>query len=333
MGMSMPIAPGPIRPPHPARHVFSAVGLAVSTILILAGFFAAAFYVSSVLTSGGMAAVISSALVDLANDDRESEDLPALAINPVLVEAAQAKANDMAAHSYFAHVSPDGIDPWHWFAVAGYEYAAAGENLAVNFSDSKNVEEAWMNSPAHRANILSGKFTEIGIATAVGEYKGKKTTFVVQMFGTPRASARETAVETVSTPSAPEEIAVAVRGEEPAILGSEAASVSVEEGAPIPPSPAGTSGAPPLPSAPVGTYAGPLAHALASPAGLLRTIYLVCGFIVLLALILTTRFEFRPHHVRHVAAAAFLLVLMAGALAVADRVIFTEPVIAEAAGN
>ena len=48
----------------------------------------------------------------------------------------------------------------------------AGENLAVNFSDSQDVTNAWMNSPEHRANILNGDFTQIGIATAQGTYKG-----------------------------------------------------------------------------------------------------------------------------------------------------------------
>jgi hypothetical protein len=42
-----------------------------------------------------------------------------------------------------------------------------------------------MKSPTHKANILNGKFTEIGVATAEGTHKGHKTTYVVQMFGTP----------------------------------------------------------------------------------------------------------------------------------------------------
>lgn len=318
--------PLPPRPPHPARHVFSAVGLAVSTVLILAGFFAAAFYVSSILTSGGMAAVISSALVDLTNHDRVEEDLHALSVNPVLVAAAQAKANDMAENGYFAHVSPDGIDPWHWFGLVGYEYASAGENLAVNFSDSENVEEAWMNSPAHRANILSAKFTEIGIATAVGEYKGKKTTFVVQMFGTPRTVTRGNEVESVTTPIIPEDIAVSVRSDEPAILGLEAAT-----SAPVAAVTEEVSPAEMVPPAPAGTYAGPITRMLAAPQSMLRTVYLISGLLILLALVLTTRLELRRHHVRHVAAAAFLLVVLAGAMTLADRIIFTPPVIAEAA--
>lgn len=329
----MPPVPAPARQTHPARHVFSTVGLALSTILILAGFFAAAFYVSSILTSGGMAAVISATLVDLTNSDREEEDLHALVPSSVLAAAAQAKADHMAEHGYFAHVSPEGIEPWHWFEVAGYDYAAAGENLAVNFSDSENVEEAWMNSPAHRANILSAKFTEIGIATAVGEYKGKKTTFVVQMFGTPRALARADTLAKATTPETPEDIAVHVKGGEPAILGSDAATSAPVTAASVTTEPTEEEAMAPVPPAPAGTYAGPIERMLAAPQDMLRTVYIISGLLILLALVLTTRLELRRHHVRHVAAAAFLLVLLGGAMTLADRIIFTEPVIAEASSG
>lgn len=132
-----------------------------------------------------LASVLPGVLVDLTNDDREKRDLHELEHHPLLERAAQLKANHMAENGYFAHNSPDGTTPWEWFYQAGYQFQHAGENLAVNFSDSQDVEDAWMDSPGHRANILNGDFTQIGIATAKGEYKGRETVFVVQMFGTP----------------------------------------------------------------------------------------------------------------------------------------------------
>ena len=69
--------------------------------------------------------------------------------------------------------------------LVGYPFKYAGENLAINFQDSKEVSDAWLASPEHKANILNPKFTEIGIATAQGMYSGKNATFVVQLFGTP----------------------------------------------------------------------------------------------------------------------------------------------------
>lgn len=140
------------------------------------------------------AAVIASVLVDLANRDREAHGVRKLAVSPILRKAAQMKADDMAAKGYFAHNSPDGKTPWSWFDKAGYSFAFAGENLAVYFSDSSEVEKAWMNSPLHRANILNSHFTEVGIALAHGIYDGRDTVFVVQMFGTPVAGERAFAV-------------------------------------------------------------------------------------------------------------------------------------------
>ena len=56
------------------------------------------------------AAIVTSVLVDLTNQSRGSEGVHGLIVNPTLVEAAQLKANDMAAKGYFAHTSPEGGD-------------------------------------------------------------------------------------------------------------------------------------------------------------------------------------------------------------------------------
>jgi hypothetical protein len=161
--------------------------VSILTVAIFGLFFLSAgmqrILVSS--NSAQVAAVVASALVDLANNDRAQNNVSTLTVNPELQAAAQAKANDMAANGYFAHVSPAGLNPWYWFTQAGYNFTYGGENLAVYFSDSNTVNTAWMNSPEHRANILNQHFTEIGVATAEGMYQGHKTSFVVQEFGTP----------------------------------------------------------------------------------------------------------------------------------------------------
>ena len=140
-----------------------------------------------VFSLSSLSAIYANVLADLANKDRNLESISQLAVSESLTKAAQAKADDMAEKSYFAHISPEGRTPWYWMDKVGYEYAYAGENLAINFDESADVDAAWMNSPAHRANIVNTKFTEIGIATAEGFYEGRPTTFVVQMFGTPLA--------------------------------------------------------------------------------------------------------------------------------------------------
>lgn len=137
--------------------------------------------------------ILPGVLVDLTNENRNADSLGALRRNDTLDAAAQLKAEDMAKYSYFAHHSPAGVSPWYWFDEVGYTYLHAGENLAVHFTESSEVVEAWMDSPGHRANILNGNYTEIGIGTAKGEYKGFPTIYVVQLFGTPSTLAVATA--------------------------------------------------------------------------------------------------------------------------------------------
>lgn len=188
-------------------HLLRAGGVLVLTgILLLAFGFSLSRGLFFNQGSTFTASVLPAVLVALTNDDRSSAGLNQLTINPVLEDAARMKAEHMAENEYFAHVSPDGLDPWYWFYRAGYQFVDAGENLAVNFSDSNDVNQAWLDSPGHRANIMNGKFTEIGIAAAKGMYKGKKTIFVVQLFGTPMAStpvAAPVAVAPVETQSIP----------------------------------------------------------------------------------------------------------------------------------
>ncbi len=198
--------------PHLLREEGVAV-LLVATLLVTAFSLSGKLIVDHTTLP---ASVESLVLVDLTNKDRAHNDLKTLALNDTLVEAATLKAQDMAEKSYFAHTSPEGVTPWHWFNEAGYNFLYAGENLAVNYEESIDVDNAWMNSPSHRANILNKNFTEIGIATAEGIYKGKKTTFVVQMFGSKKSA--PSVVETVS-PVPPVEKVATLTEENTDVLG------------------------------------------------------------------------------------------------------------------
>jgi uncharacterized protein YkwD len=129
--------------------------------------------------------VLPAVVVDLTNDQRTDLAATPLRRSVALDAAATQKAQHMVANEYFAHFAPDGTSPWHFFDEAGYVYAHAGENLAIHFSDSSEVVDAWMNSPAHRENIANRTFTEIGVGTAKGTFDGYDTVFVVQLFGTP----------------------------------------------------------------------------------------------------------------------------------------------------
>jgi hypothetical protein len=135
--------------------------------------------------------VIVSILIDLTNKNRIEAGLAALKHNSLLDNSSRLKARDMVQNNYFAHDSPTGVTPWHWFEKAGYSFVYAGENLAVNYFDSESVDKAWLNSPTHKANIVNPKFKEIGISAQDGVYKGENTIYVVQMFGTPLSGVTE----------------------------------------------------------------------------------------------------------------------------------------------
>ena len=302
----------------------------VLTFLIVA-LFALAATQSYLLRSGSLAAVISAVLVELANGDRSENAIGSLSVNPLLVRVAQAKANDMAAKSYFAHTSPEGKDPWYWFNQEGYAFTYAGENLAVDFSDSAVVEEAWMNSPEHRANLLDGRYTEIGIATARGTFEGHSTTFVVQVFGTPSPTPAPIKIVQAAAPVEPTTPAVSVTtSPRPQPVVAAASTTSI-----LPTStPAVAKVAPPVVAtlevapAPTVAPAGVWARLLASPRTVLGYLYYALAVLILLLLAYVTEMEFHKRHLRHVVAASALLVLMGGLFALAELLLFARPVLA-----
>lgn len=125
-------------------------------------------------------------LIGFTNEQREEQSLSTLTLSPTLSRAAEKKAKDMFEKGYWAHNAPDGATPWDFIHGEGYRYTYAGENLARDFSYSKDVVDAWMASPSHRDNLMRPEYQEIGFAVVNGTLNGSETTLVVQMFGTKR---------------------------------------------------------------------------------------------------------------------------------------------------
>jgi len=122
-------------------------------------------------------------LTKTINDIRTEQGLRLLATSSKLMEAAQSKAEDMARNAYFAHTSPDGVSPWHWFYEAGYRPRIAGENLALSYSLKSNIVQAWLDSPSHKKNIMKDAYTETGFGIAEGSYRGHRAYYIVELFG------------------------------------------------------------------------------------------------------------------------------------------------------
>lgn len=123
------------------------------------------------------------------NKQRRDAGLPPLLENFQLRLAAEHKVKDMFVQQYFDHNSPQGVSVGDLAEGAGYEFIAVGENLALgNFGDDQALVRAWMDSPGHRANILHGRYTEIGVFVMEGIFEGETTWLAVQEFGKPLSS-------------------------------------------------------------------------------------------------------------------------------------------------
>lgn len=132
-----------------------------------------------------------SDVISLTNTKRVENGLSPLHESAVLTQAARAKGQHMLANGYWAHIAPDGTEPWKFFTDAGYKYRYAGENLARDFSSPSSAVDAWMASPSHRDNLLSSKYSDIGIAVVEGNLGGVETTIIVQLFGTSYSEVKE----------------------------------------------------------------------------------------------------------------------------------------------
>jgi len=143
----------------------------------------------------------------LTNEVRQQYNLPIVQEDSLLDKAAQEKAQDMLENKYFDHFSPTGISPWYWIDKSGYDYYYAGENLAMNFLDSEEVINGWLNSPAHKENLLNKDYKDIGIAVLSGDFnnEGINRILVVQMFGSK------------AKPSIPVALAQTLDAEEPVV--------------------------------------------------------------------------------------------------------------------
>ena len=131
--------------------------------------------------------VSATQLLADTNTQRLSNHESSLNLDSQLTQAAQTKANDMATRNYWSHTAPGGRTPWTFISASGYQFAAAGENLAYGFNSSNAIMNGWMNSPEHRTNVLNKVFTQVGfgIANAPNFQGHGPETIVVAMYGEP----------------------------------------------------------------------------------------------------------------------------------------------------
>jgi len=102
----------------------------------------------------------------LLNNDRKTNGLGELTLDPELSRIARIKSCDMRDSHYFAHESPTYGRVSQMLKTFGYSFSAAGENIA-HHANVEKAQAAFMSSEGHRRNILSSSWTKVGIGICV----------------------------------------------------------------------------------------------------------------------------------------------------------------------
>jgi uncharacterized protein YkwD len=160
-------------------------------LVVLAGL---ALALPAAATAGSRDTALETGVLQEINAVRQQHGLAALTVSAKLTAAAVQHSTEMGADGYFAHESVDKSAFWkrlqRWYPNKGWHYWTVGENLLWSSPDvsPSSAIEMWMNSPEHRANLLSKSWHEIGLSAvhfdaAPGAYGDQPVTIVTADFG------------------------------------------------------------------------------------------------------------------------------------------------------
>lgn len=151
------------------------IALAVASVLLVPGIARAECADADLAPTAETLERVRDAVVCLQNEQRVQEGLRALRQDSKLQRAATRHSQEMVAESYFAHDSQDGKDFVDRIFKARYvgkgDGYSLGENLAWGTGDlstPRGVVQAWMNSPAHKANLLRRAYRDVGVGIRLG---------------------------------------------------------------------------------------------------------------------------------------------------------------------
>ncbi len=172
-----------------ASLAFVAVlGLAVIVPTTLAGTYP--------VPSAAAVSAAESAMVAALNADRAAVGLVAVQVDPRLMVIARARSVDMASKHYFSHSQPDGRNVFDIINAAKITSYGAGEIIAYNYngmdSTVSGANSQWMNSPGHKAIVISTTYNYIGVGLAVDPTNNRKIWTAVYLRGPDRTYARAT---------------------------------------------------------------------------------------------------------------------------------------------
>jgi uncharacterized protein YkwD len=195
-------------PPAAAPRPWRRAAISAAYVTALAGLTIAALHSAAGAMPVRASGASDGALFSLTNQDRTSNGVRALNGNSTLGGIAEGaryggcgfavngRAVDMIQRNYFSHVILNcGQYVFSMMSAFGVHYMSAGENIGWNTSGSAaDINSSFMNSPDHRANILNGNYTNLGIGSDSGAgWTGGGGSYTASMFSEEFAQLRSSA--------------------------------------------------------------------------------------------------------------------------------------------
>lgn len=115
-------------------------------------------------TSSPISAAWENDMLEKINTERTNAGVPTVCFNDKLTAAAEMHTNDMIDNDFFGHTGSDGSSVGSRATIEGYSWNGIAENIAQGQGSVSAVIEAWMDSSAHRGNILNASFNHVGVA-------------------------------------------------------------------------------------------------------------------------------------------------------------------------
>lgn len=138
---------------------------------------------SSVL---GAQAIDPKDLVKYVNIERAKVSAANLRISPVLMQAAQMRADVILKHQNFSHQDPfENIELTTVLPKLNYQFRYASENIGMGGLSAESFVSGFMNSTSHRENLLNPYLSDTGVAVVTGSYKQYYVNIAVQLFAIP----------------------------------------------------------------------------------------------------------------------------------------------------
>jgi uncharacterized protein YkwD len=186
--------------PHAAPRRSSRLAL-ITAIGLVAALFAAPGTASAADLTVSQAEL---AMVDALNVDRTTRGLVPVRIDSRLMAIARARSVDMVTKHYFSHTQPDGRNVFNIMSAQKITWYNAGEIIAWNDHPTLAASVAgantqWLNSPGHKAIVVSTTFNYVGVGLALEASTGKKMWTAVYMKGPDLTGATATTAKPVIT--------------------------------------------------------------------------------------------------------------------------------------